>query len=176
MPESKKCLSVIVICDGEMVTEAILHNNEGKNNMITQAIKRWFYKLFAWWPWKHSPETNYPQAVSNLNMTTVQETMVRAVDGPVPQPGATSVAIGQEREQDSSENLHPSTDEDLIQQAEAGEQESLLAKKTQLLKESDSQEKPSQEQMLTFLKYLVQKGQVNEGFDEGQAPDQYRKQ
>jgi hypothetical protein len=31
------------------------------------------------------------------------------------------------------------------------------------------------EQRLDFLRYLVQRGIVNEGFEQGRAPEQYRK-
>jgi hypothetical protein len=34
---------------------------------------------------------------------------------------------------------------------------------------------PTAEQQLEFLRYLVRRGLVNEGFTEGQMPDQYRK-
>jgi len=69
-----------------------------EDDMITQGIKRWLYKLFAWWPWKQTPETSYQQAVSNLNMSMAQETMARIVDGSLPQPGSiTSVVVEQEK-------------------------------------------------------------------------------
>jgi hypothetical protein len=34
---------------------------------------------------------------------------------------------------------------------------------------------PNREQKLEFLHYLVKRGIVNEGFAEGQVPEQYRK-
>jgi hypothetical protein len=34
---------------------------------------------------------------------------------------------------------------------------------------------PTREQKLEFLHYLVKRGIVNEGFAEGQVPEQYRK-
>jgi hypothetical protein len=36
--------------------------------------------------------------------------------------------------------------------------------------------RPTSEQHLEFLHYLVKRGIVNEGFEEGKIPDQYRKE
>jgi hypothetical protein len=153
-----------------------------EDDMITQGIKRWLYKLFAWWPWKQTPETSYQQAVSNLNMSMAQETMARTVDGSLPQPGITSVVVEQEKNTSAtpystSEGLPDhlveqekplSTDEPIPQK----HNQPIYAPQDQ---PTDTQVASTQEQKLAFLRYLVQKGQVNEGFEKGQIPEQYRK-
>jgi hypothetical protein len=37
-----------------------------------------------------------------------------------------------------------------------------------------SETTPASEQQMAFLRYLVSHGLVNEGFEEGQVPEQYR--
>src|SRR5438309_2047830 len=62
--------------------------------MISQAIKGWLQKLFAWWPWKHTPASNYTHPVSSINKSIVQDaSMYTTVDGTVSQPGSRSVAV-----------------------------------------------------------------------------------
>src|SRR5438477_8047068 len=58
--------------------------------MITQAIKNWLRKLFAWWPWKQSTEIEHAHAASPFNKGTTQGAISRsAIDGSAsqPQPG-----------------------------------------------------------------------------------------
>src|SRR5947209_5593139 len=58
--------------------------------MVTQAIKNWLRKLFAWWPWKQSTEIEHAHAASPLNKGTTQGTVSRStIDGVAsqPQPG-----------------------------------------------------------------------------------------
>jgi hypothetical protein len=149
--------------------------------MITQGIKRWLYKLFAWWPWQRTPESNYTQAVSNLNMGMTQEAMVRTVDGPVPQTGITSVVVEHVREGESPE-LAPSTQEERPEQPKqenpslsTNEQKPQTEDHRTSEQQSEEKDAPTPEQKLTFLKYLVGKGQINEGFEEGQIPEQYKR-
>jgi len=148
--------------------------------MITQGIKRWLYKLFAWWPWKQTPETSYQQAVSNLNMSMAQETMARIVDGSLPQPGSiTSVVVEQEKNTPYSTN--EGLPDQLVEQGTPLSTDELISQKhNQPIHApqdppTDTQVAATQEQKLAFLRYLVQKGQVNEGFEKGQTPEQYRK-
>src|SRR5258707_795847 len=57
-----------------------------KNDMITQAIKRWWRKLWAWLPWRNASPTTYTETVTNLNQGTTQESLWRTtMDGPLPQ-------------------------------------------------------------------------------------------
>jgi hypothetical protein len=140
-----------------------------KDDMITQKIKRWLGKLFAWWPWGHSPETSYVQAISNMNPGVTQESMLRnSVDGPVPQTGNTSVAIEHGSGEDISEPSRPTSEERLNLPLP------LANKQNQTLEEAPPPS-PTPEQKLAFLQYLVKRGILNEGFGEGQLPRQYQK-
>jgi hypothetical protein len=155
-----------------------------KDDMITQSIKQWLNKLFAWWPWRGSLETSYTQAVSNLNTGVTQESMLRTtVDGPLPQTGTTSVAVEQGRDEEIPESSRPTTEERPEQVVSS--HPSLPADNVsphhppEALKESSKVEapppSPTPEQKLAFLQYLVKRGIINEGFSEGQVPRQYKK-
>jgi hypothetical protein len=153
-----------------------------EDDMITQGIKRWLYKLFAWWPWKQTPETSYQQAVSNLNMSMAQETMARTVDGSLPQPGITSVVVEQEKNTPATPySTNEGLPDQLVEQGTPLSTDEPISQKhnqpTHALQDppDDIQVAATQEQKLAFLRYLVQKGQVNEGFEKGQTPEQYRK-
>ena len=153
--------------------------------MITQAIKRWLYKLFAWWPWKSAPATGYSQALTNGNLGSAQETVWRTtMDGPLPQAGMMSVAVEQDEVDTipdpgwlSPENLP----ERLVQpssptSAEHNDPTHLsLVDNPSLSTDNASPPPPTFEQQLAFLQYLVKRGLVNEGFSEGQVPKQYRR-
>ncbi len=152
--------------------------------MITQKIKRWLDRLFAWLPWRRSPETSYVQAISNMNPGITQESLLRnTVDGPLPQIGNTSVAVEQGRGEDIPESnrsttgerpeyvvpSHPPLAEDLLHPLHSATNE-----KNQPLKET-APPLPTPEQKLAFLQYLVKRGIINEGFEEEQLPRQYKK-
>lgn len=151
--------------------------------MITQKIKRWLDKLFAWWPWRRSPETTYAQAISNMNSGVTQESMLRnTVDGPLPQIGNSPVAIEQGRGEDIPElsrptlgerpeyvvSSHSPTAEDLLYSPHSSADE-----KSQPL-EDTVPPLPTPEQKLAFLQYLVKRGIINEGFDAEHLPRQYK--
>ena len=154
--------------------------------MITQAIKHWMSKLFAWWPWRKSSDTSYVQTVSNLNKNAAQETLWRAAaDGPGPQPSVTSVAIEQGRSETSPSTDRPAIDEHTEQVVQSSPIEGSAPSSQSPSKElpqgrtpstEDSQApSPTFEQRLVFLRHLVKRGIVNEGFAEGMVPDQYKK-
>ncbi len=157
--------------------------------MITQTIKGWLDKLFAWWPWKRSSETDYAQAVSNLNTGVTQEPMLRnTVDGPLPQTGSTSVAVEQGRDEGIPESSRPTTEErpekvvsshPPLTEENPSTPTPLRTPKVEATKEISKAEvpppSPTPEQKLAFLHYLVKRGIVNEGFGEGQVPRQYKK-
>lgn len=152
--------------------------------MITQKIKRWLGKLFAWWPWRRSPETSYAQAISNMNPGVTQESTLRNImDGPLPQIGNTSVAVEQGSSADLPElswstteehpeytlSSHTPPDDDLFHPLDSSTNE-----KNQVLAEI-APPLPTPEQKLAFLQYLVKRGIINEGFSEEQLPRQYKK-
>ncbi len=155
-----------------------------KDDMITQSIKQWLNKLFAWWPWRRSSETSYAQAISNLNTGVTQEPMLRStVDGPLPQTGTTSVAVEQGRDEKIPESSRPTTEERPEQVVSShpspSEDNASPHPPPEAPKETSKAEvpppSPTPEQKLAFLQYLVKRGIVNEGFNEGQIPRQYKK-
>jgi hypothetical protein len=152
--------------------------------MITQTIKHWLNRLFAWWPWKRSPETSYAQVVGNMNSGATQESMLRnTVDGPLPQIGSTSVAVEQGRDADIPESSRPTTEEHPEQMLpshplRAEETPNPLPPPNKEKKPSTveaSPPSPTPEQKLAFLQYLVKRGTINEGFSQEQLPRQYKK-
>jgi hypothetical protein len=155
--------------------------------MITQTLKRWLNKLFAWWPWKQSNALDYSQATNSLNRGTTPEVVWRTtMDGSVPQPGISSVAVEQGTNETTPESKlldideHP---EHVLPPYQPATDESLPSSSTlvtniaqdQMPLPADTKVAPSDEQHLAFLHYLVKKGVYNEGFTEGQTPDQYRR-
>src|SRR5579883_2381612 len=58
--------------------------------MITQTIKGWLRKVFAWWPWKQSPSFPYQHVAGAVNRGSAPETSLWIPkEGTVPQAGAT---------------------------------------------------------------------------------------
>jgi len=136
--------------------------------MITQALKRWLQKLFAWWPWKSAPATGYSQAVRNTG--AAQETVWRTtMEGPLPQAGMMSVAVEQDEAVPEQGWLLASAEERSAQPV------SSTAEHSESTTGDLSAPSPTFEQQLAFLHYLVKRGLVNEGFAEGQVPKQYRR-
>ncbi len=157
--------------------------------MITQAIKDWLRGIFAWWPWKKSPQITYTHAVSPLNKGLSQGPASRTtIDGFVPQAGITPrlstieewperVVQPQAHVPDAS--THP--ERPLLPPPPAppsGEQpenkQTPANEPSPTAKEPAQSIPPTPEQQLEFLHYLVKRGIVNEGFEEGKEPEQYR--
>ncbi len=163
--------------------------------MISQAIKGWLQKLFAWWPWKNTPASNYTHPVSSINKSIVQDaSMYTTVDGTVSQPGLSSVAVDHSDDEeiftelswaipDSDERSEPFMPLSLVVE----EQSDPSLPPSSEIREPSQHETltgdlstiaipaPTPAQKLEFLRYLVQRGLVNEGFDRGYEPEQYRK-
>ncbi len=147
--------------------------------MITQGIKRWLKSLFAWWPWGQSAEVDYAQASDTRMQSTTQETLFFTADGPhaqPAQPGITSVAVepleGEPQiesgrppsEERSSSPMTPST-KPIVD--ENNTSSPILEEKPNAIQEihANTQEllAPTPQQRLEFLRYLVERGIVNEG-------------
>jgi hypothetical protein len=156
--------------------------------MFTQTIKRWFNKLFAWWPWRQASVTGYPQAVSMSSAITPEQVWRTMVDGPATQPGASPVAVEHGEQDDEfiftdeypasspqpflKETLIPST----FSSGSTHDEDDPLP---QTYREDGQMPLPSEppvhyEQHLDFLRYLFQRGLLNEGFAAEKVPDQYR--
>ncbi len=152
--------------------------------MITQTIKQWLNRLFAWWPWKRSIVTDGPYTASDLNWSTTQEPIWRlTLDRTVPQPGITTIIVEQEREE-----ILPEPGRSIMEERPeysplpsvqpllppVAEEEGSRETTTESDTESNlSTLSPTQEQQWAFLRYLVKQGIVNEGFSDGQVPEQY---
>ncbi len=174
--------------------------------MVTQAIKNWLRKLFAWWPWKQSPEIKHTHVASPLNKGTTQGTISRsAIDGVASQPQSgiaqrlSTIEEWPERvvKPLSSPPQPLSPPPTLPPAASELPETPLLPPLTSPLdKVKGSTDKaadifssdvpstpapmpgraPTPEQQLEFLHYLVKRGIINEGFEEGKIPEQYRRE
>ena len=117
-----------------------------------------------------------------------QEQLWRAPgDGSLPQAGVTSVAVEQGSNDATPEAtlpLRPSSVEhaDTITQPLPIKDTSPPPLDDKTLEKAKSSEvpldqeiKPTPEQHMGFLQYLISRGLINEGFDEGKIPEQYSK-
>ena len=148
-----------------------------RDNMITQGIKRWLQNLFAWWPWKSVPEDDYAQTPGTLNKGTSQETLLfTTVDGPYAQPaqpGITSVAVEPIEEDVVSESGRPTAEERSFPTVKSSTEDSgsipapIIEEKRKNVHEPEITPQdipdPTPQQRLEFLRYLVERGIVNEG-------------
>lgn len=162
--------------------------------MITQAIKRWFQKLFAWWPRYTSQSVSYAPVDNRANAASSPENATYAsMSNPTPQPGVspliaentqgevTCSTIEEPPEQvppqptvESSHLFPPATSPSaLVEYTPAAPPRKNDASTAQA---EPAASQPTPEQRLDFLHYLVQRGLVNEGFSEGQSPDQNRRE
>jgi hypothetical protein len=155
-----------------------------KNKMTTQAIKRWLGRLFAWWPWRKLPVTGYAQTASSGNKGPIQEPGWRTtVEGASPQPGITSVAVDHGNDESMLEGSRsvledPQETMKASHQPSAGENTNTTYATSQSTDHSQrdvTAPPPTAEQRLAFMRYLAQRGLINEGFAEGQIPEQYKK-
>lgn len=160
--------------------------NEGKKIMITQAIKRWFQKMFAWWPGNRSKAATYVDTTAIRYYESTQETISHAtLDGTTNQANSSTYQAQTDEWPTEQYVLPPLINEppevfrpalptppvdkgrDLYKERQnsAPEQNSIP---------SPPQQTSNQRQQLEFLYYLVKKGIVNEGFERDDTPDQYR--
>ncbi len=129
--------------------------------MITQAIKEWFRKVFAWWPWKQSPFIEYEHVTSATARGSTPETTLRASkEETVPQAGVTPRRFPLENRR-----------ERLIQpRSETPGVPPLSPPASFPSTDTEPENAPMVRQRLEFLRYLIRRGIVNEGF-ENNPPD-----
>ena len=170
--------------------------------MIPQAFKRWLHKVFEWFSGRKPVEAEYAHVVTPLNKGMAQEPASRtSSDVIMPQPGIAPRIAGQGEVSCSTIDEWP----ERVVQPTPTPNEKLEAspppspptpstpvpitptvESTTIVKEQPSGKNeavfpdappptPTPEQQLEFLQYLVKRGIVNEGFPEGQVPNQYRK-
>ena len=159
--------------------------------MITQAIKRWLNKLFGWLSWRRPPETEYARVGSSLNKGVTQESAAWPTsDGVAPQSGVAPLILGQGETSCSTidewpepviQPPPPSTVNEEVPPAPSPPAQQPMASPAESAKKAKNNfpavppPAPTPELKLEFLHYLVKRGIVNEGFAEGQVPEQYRK-
>lgn len=125
--------------------------------MITQAIKAWFHKVFAWWPWKQSPLMEYEHITSATAHGSASETALRASkEETIPQAGMTPRRFSLENRPERQS--HPRSEMPGVSPP------SLPASLSHTGSEPGNT--PTARQRLEFLRYLVQRGIVNEGFED----------
>ena len=140
---------------------------------LTQTIKNWLHKMFAWWPWKQSTQIEYSNAANPLNKGITQETLsISTIDGIAPQTGIVPrLSTVEEWPERVVQSDFPTVDEF----AESPSLSSTPSGDGETIKESAkpadgtfafSQTPPSSQQSLEFLRYLIKRGIVNEGSEE----------
>jgi hypothetical protein len=170
--------------------------------MITQAIKSWLAKFFEWWPWGKSQENEYAPVSSPYNNGMTQESAGRStIDAITPHPGVAPRITGQGetscstldewtdhtlqlppaiRSSENTDSLQhpfsslPTTPSPASSMSDDKHANSSNKNDTGERTIAPQPSTPTSEQQLEFLQYLVRRGLLNEGFAEGQVPDQYR--
>jgi hypothetical protein len=167
--------------------------------MITQALKRWLREIFGWLSGKSAADAeSHARTPTNTSMTSESLTPSTIDGGTTPPSGVAPLILGQGETSCSTLNdwserpvQGPSSPS-----SPPGEKIELPAtpppvpntppvETTRLEKENIPAQaeavdfdtpppNPTPEQKLEFLRYLVKRGIVNEGFAEGQIPKQYR--
>lgn len=149
--------------------------------MITQAIKRWWHRLFARWSRSTSQHVSFASVDQRANAAlTPETTSYSSLSGLIPQPGVAPLIAG-----NAQGDVTCSTIDDLPNHAPKGPLSSaengstappgagsVRAPETAA---SSAALKPTPEQQLDFLNYLVKRGLVNEGFSDDRVPNQYRR-
>lgn len=142
--------------------------------MITQAIKGWLQKLFAWWPWKQSTPIEYQQTASVVTRGPIPETTLWPKrEGTAPQTG--TVPCLSTVEDQPEPIVRPRFE--VFETSPLPASTFFVNKEKESVREHeesvDSGETPSiaptSQQRLEFLRYLVQRGIVNEGFEATEA-------
>lgn len=130
--------------------------------MITQAIKRWLRNMFAWWPWKYSQPETYKQAsITPSSINTSQEGISRsAVEGTTAQTSVTPRLSTIEERPQHPISAPKSSPDDRAETSLSPSSESPADSITE-----PAVPAPTPQQRLEFLRYLVERGIVNEGQD-----------
>ena len=139
--------------------------------MLTQTVKNWLHKMFAWWPWKQSTQVEYSPVANPLNKGTTQESVPKStIDGVTHQAG---IAPRLSTIEEWPERV---VQPDLPAASEFPEPPLLPTSTSPVEMSNDSktpvkdaslglQSSPTPQQRLEFLQYLVQRGVINEGFE-----------
>lgn len=129
--------------------------------MITQAIKGWLQKLFAWWPWKQSTPVEHRQVASTMSRGFSPETPSWSQrEGTISQSGVAPRLSTLENPSERVVQSQPETSDlsPLSVSASPGNRGAESAGERVPVV-------PTTQQRLEFLRYLVRRGIVNEGFE-----------
>lgn len=135
--------------------------------MITQAIKRWLRNMFAWWPWKSTPQEAYRQTSSPLGMNTSPEGISRsAVEGSTAQTSITPRLSTIEERPQHPISAQKSAPNDIAETSLSLPFQPSAENATESGSASPVASAPTPQQRLEFLRYLVQRGIINEGSED----------
>jgi hypothetical protein len=140
--------------------------------MLTQTIKNWLRKMFAWWPWKQSTRIEYSHVAEPSNKGTTQESVSRStIDGVVPQAGMVPRLSAIEGWPERVVQSDFQAESELTETPLSPPSTSPVEMTKDFVTPTDGlsvavQTSPSPQQRLEFLQYLVKRGIVNEGFEE----------
>ena len=138
---------------------------------LTQTIKNWLHKMFAWWPWKQSTQIEYSPYANSINNGAPQETLSKSMtDGIAPQTGivprlstiqeyperVVQTDVTAKNELPETPSLGSSGDGEPMKKSATPKDETPAGMQTS----------PSTQQRLEFLQYLIKRGIVNEGVEE----------
>jgi len=150
--------------------------------MITQAIKRWWHRLFARWSRSTSQHVSFASVDQRTNAAlTPETTSYSSLSGLTPQSGAAPLIAGNTQGGDVTcstlDELPNHTPKGPLSPAETGSAAPPDASSVRApeMAASSAELKPTPEQQLDFLNYLIKRGLVNEGFSEDRVPQQYRR-
>lgn len=134
--------------------------------MITQSIKHWLRKMFVWWPWRQTPPMEYNHVSGPLNEATPEGVSLSTIEGTAPQTSVTPrlSTIG-ERPDCLVQTPSPAAN-DLAETPVPPSLTPPVDTPGEPNKEDISPAVPSTptpQQRLEFLRYLVERGIVNEG-------------
>jgi hypothetical protein len=132
--------------------------------MITQTIKGWLQKAFAWWPWKQSPPIEYPHVASGVSSNSAPEIpRWTSLEGPVPQTGATPRRFTVENR--AERRVQPLSEVPYSPPFVPPTSLSPVGAESTETVEDVRQHAPTPQQRLEFLRYLVQRGILNEDME-----------
>lgn len=145
--------------------------------MITQTIKRWWYRLFARRSRNTSQNVSFTAVDRRTNTGLSPEApSYSSLNDLPPQPGVAPLTAGSTQDVTCStlDGLSNRAPEGPLTPTENGSANGSRGERTPEMAASGAVLKPTPQQQLDFLNYLVKHGLVNEGFTEDRVPQQYR--
>ncbi len=138
-----------------------------RTKMFTQTIKTWLHKMFAWWPWNRSAQAEYTHVPGPLNTGATQEPVSKSTIAPPASiaPRFSTIEEWPERVVQSDVPVASELGETPISPPSTSPAGAAKESKTHT-DGAAVQASPSPQQRLDFLRYLVERGIVNEGLEE----------